>query len=80
MNVGNRANHWHLHTVLLVAWFAASFGVVFFAHDLQWVVAGAVLAAFALLLFAFYLYLRCWVVVNTPTPPPLHLILIFSSV
>ena len=40
MNVGKRTNHWHLHTVLLVAWFAASFGVVFFAHDLQWMVAG----------------------------------------
>jgi cation/acetate symporter len=40
MNAGERTNHWHLHTVLLVLWFAASFGIVFFAHDLQWVVAG----------------------------------------
>ncbi len=30
----------------------------------QWVVAGAVLALAALLIFALYLYLRCWVVVN----------------
>ena len=31
---------WTLHAGLLVLWFLASFGVVFFAHDLQWVVAG----------------------------------------
>ena len=29
-----------LHGWLLAIWFATSFGVVFFAHDLQWVVAG----------------------------------------
>ena len=31
---------WPLHAALLTAWFAASFGVVFFARDLQAVVAG----------------------------------------
>jgi cation/acetate symporter len=31
---------WALHAGLLVVWFLASFGVVFFARDLQWVVAG----------------------------------------
>jgi cation/acetate symporter len=31
---------WHLHAGLLALWFAVSFGVVFFAHDLQNVVAG----------------------------------------
>lgn len=31
---------WPLHAALLTAWFAASFGVVFFARDLQTVVAG----------------------------------------
>ena len=31
---------WPLHGVLLLLWFAASFGVVFFARDLEWVVAG----------------------------------------
>jgi cation/acetate symporter len=30
---------WHLHAGLLALWFAASFGVVFFARDLQMVVA-----------------------------------------
>ena len=31
---------WRLHAGLLALWFAVSFGVVFFAHDLQMVVAG----------------------------------------
>jgi cation/acetate symporter len=31
---------WRLHAVLLAVWFVASFGVVFFARDLQAVVAG----------------------------------------
>ena len=31
---------WALHAGLLALWFLASFGVVFFARDLQWVVAG----------------------------------------
>ena len=31
---------WALHAGLLALWFTASFGVVFFARDLQWVVAG----------------------------------------
>ena len=31
---------WPLHTGLLLAWFIASFGVVFFARDLQGMVAG----------------------------------------
>lgn len=31
---------WRLHAALLALWFAASFGVVFFARDLQMVVAG----------------------------------------
>ena len=31
---------WRLHAALLTLWFAASFGVVFFARDLQMVVAG----------------------------------------
>ena len=30
---------WGLHAGLLALWFVASFGVVFFAHDLQFVVA-----------------------------------------
>lgn len=34
------ARQWHLHAGLLALWFAASFGVVFFARDLQAVVAG----------------------------------------
>lgn len=34
------ARQWRLHAGLLALWFAASFGVVFFAHDLQAVVAG----------------------------------------
>jgi cation/acetate symporter len=40
MTAGEHTTRWRLHTVLLVVWFVASFGVVFFAHDLQWVVAG----------------------------------------
>lgn len=32
--------HWTLHAGLLALWFLVSFGVVFFARDLQWVVAG----------------------------------------
>ena len=40
MIAGERQPHWPLHGGLLVLWFAASFGVVFFARDLQWVVAG----------------------------------------
>jgi len=32
------ARQWGLHAGLLVLWFLASFGVVFFARDLQWVV------------------------------------------
>ncbi|MEI7513930.1 MAG: VC_2705 family sodium/solute symporter [Betaproteobacteria bacterium] len=35
---------WKLHAVLLAVWFAASFGVVFFARDLQATVAGWPLA------------------------------------
>lgn len=31
---------WGLHAGLLALWFLASFGLVFFARDLQWVVAG----------------------------------------
>lgn len=31
---------WGLHAGLLALWFVVSFGVVFFARDLQWVVAG----------------------------------------
>jgi cation/acetate symporter len=31
---------WPLHAALLALWFAASFGWVFFARDLQWVVGG----------------------------------------
>jgi cation/acetate symporter len=34
------ANLMGLHGWLLLVWFAASFGLVFFAHDLQQVVAG----------------------------------------
>ena len=37
---GERQPNWPLHGGLLVLWFAASFGVVFFARDLQWIVAG----------------------------------------
>ena len=32
--------HWPLHAGLLLVWFVASFGVVFFARDLQGAIAG----------------------------------------
>jgi cation/acetate symporter len=38
MTVPRTARQWALHAGLLALWFLASFGVVFFAHDLQWVV------------------------------------------
>ena len=40
MTVQATRRSWALHGGLLALWFAASFGVVFFARDLQWVVAG----------------------------------------
>lgn len=40
MVVAYPRRQWPLHTGLLLLWFAASFGVVFFARDLQLVVAG----------------------------------------
>lgn len=40
MNKAQTRATWPLHAVLLTTWFAASFGVVFFARDLQAVVAG----------------------------------------
>ncbi len=39
MNLTPNPRRWGLHAGLLALWFAASFGVVFFAHDLQFVVA-----------------------------------------
>ncbi len=38
MTVPRTARQWALHAGLLALWFLASFGVVFFARDLQWVV------------------------------------------
>ncbi|NBQ40783.1 MAG: DUF4212 domain-containing protein, partial [Alphaproteobacteria bacterium] len=40
MRVAKTTLRWPLHAVLLSLWFAASFGVVFFARDLDTVVAG----------------------------------------
>ena len=40
MTVPRTARQWSLHAGLLALWFMASFGVVFFANDLQWLVAG----------------------------------------
>ncbi|TXH90868.1 MAG: DUF4212 domain-containing protein [Rhodoferax sp.] len=40
MSVGGGKRTWQLHAVLLALWFAASFGVVFFARDLQFEVLG----------------------------------------
>ena len=40
MSSAQAAMRWPLHAVLLSLWFAASFGVVFFARDLDGVVAG----------------------------------------
>jgi cation/acetate symporter len=40
MTYSPTTRRWHLHAGLLALWFAVSFGVVFFAHDLQNVVAG----------------------------------------
>ena len=40
MSVSQTTVRWPLHAVLLSLWFAASFGVVFFARDLDAVVAG----------------------------------------
>ena len=42
----------------------SSFSFTSFSRSWQYVVAGAILAAAAALLFVLYLYLRCWVVVN----------------
>ncbi len=39
MTTPRTARQWCLHAGLLALWFVASFGVVFFARDLQWVVA-----------------------------------------
>ena len=39
MTVPGITRRWNLHAGLLTLWFVASFGVVFFARDLQWVVA-----------------------------------------
>lgn len=50
-----------------------------FAFSFQWVVAGAVLAASSLLLFALYLYLRCWVVVNNVRANTGNLPICFAS-
>ena len=40
MSIAQTTVRWPLHAVLLSLWFAASFGVVFFARDLDIVVAG----------------------------------------
>jgi len=40
MRSGDPRRRWPLHAGLLLAWFVASFGVVFFARDLQMVFAG----------------------------------------
>ena len=40
MNSAQATVRWPLHAVLLSLWFVASFGVVFFARDLDAVVAG----------------------------------------
>ncbi len=40
MTLPTTTRRWGLHAGLLTLWFVASFGVVFFAHDLQSVVAG----------------------------------------
>ena len=37
---GIAPGNWRLHVGLLLVWFAASFGVVFFAHDLQQTASG----------------------------------------
>ena len=42
--MGTTPGGWRLHAALLLVWFAASFGVVFFARDLQQSVAGWPLA------------------------------------
>ena len=39
MTVPRTTRRWGLHAGLLALWFLASFGVVFFAHDLQFFVA-----------------------------------------
>ena len=39
MTAPKTARQWGLHAGLLALWFLSSFGVVFFARDLQWVVA-----------------------------------------
>ena len=40
MRATQAVNAWRLHAVLLVVWFAVSFGVAFYARDLQGLVAG----------------------------------------
>ena len=40
MTRATTTRRWGLHAGLLALWFVASFGVVFFARDLQFVVAG----------------------------------------
>ena len=40
MKQAQATGSWRLHAVLLTLWFAASFGVVFFARDLGAVVGG----------------------------------------
>lgn len=40
MSAAGGKRNWQLHAVLLTLWFAASFGVVFFARDLQFEVLG----------------------------------------
>lgn len=50
-----------------------------FAFSFQWVVAGAVLIAVALLLLVLHLYLRCWVVVNNVRANTGNLPICFAS-
>jgi len=66
---------WALHAGLLVVWFLASFGVVFFARDLQWVVAGWQVgywfaAQGSVLVFICIVVVFAWLVNRREPPEP----------
>jgi len=74
MGVAN-TRQWRLHAGLLALWFAVSFGVVFFAHDLQMVVAGWPLgfwfaAQGSVLVFIAIVVVFAWVANRREAPEP----------
>ena len=68
MSAANGAFSWRLHGVLLALWFVASFGVQFFARDLQfrffgwpfsfWVASQGALVVYVLIIWYYARYMN----------------------